>query len=135
MRPNHVTDSGRRQGVEVDVEPVEVARRRPHSDFAEWAEPSLLAMTRLALRLAPDADPEDVVQEALTRAWLKWSQYDPERGTPTTWLLAITADQARTARRTRLRRLRLVDDSRDLALPTAIGPGHGSIPRLDTRHS
>ena len=34
-------------------------------DFAEWARPSLLAMSRLAKRLAPDAEPDDVVQDAL----------------------------------------------------------------------
>jgi RNA polymerase sigma-70 factor (ECF subfamily) len=71
-------------------------------------------MTRLARRLAPDADPEDVLQDSLTRAWVKWDGYDPSRGSATTWLLAITADQARAARRTRVRRLRLVDDAAEL---------------------
>jgi RNA polymerase sigma factor (sigma-70 family) len=82
--------------------------------FGEWARPSLLAMTRLAKRLAPQADPQDVVQDALTRAWVKRSQFDPLRGTASTWLLAIVADQARTARRTRSRHLRLVDDTADV---------------------
>ncbi len=58
-------------------------------------------MSRLAARLAPDADRDDVVQEALVRAWRKRDQYDPGRGTVATWLLAITADQARRARRRR----------------------------------
>jgi RNA polymerase sigma-70 factor (ECF subfamily) len=80
------------------------------AEFADWARPSLPAMTRLARRLAPHADPDDVVQEALTRAWTKRAQFDAERGTPTTWLLAIVADQARAARRSRIRRLRVVDD-------------------------
>ncbi|MDQ6848407.1 MAG: RNA polymerase sigma factor [Actinomycetota bacterium] len=78
--------------------------------FADWAAPSLLAMTRLARRLAPEADADDVVQEALARAWRKRTQFDPDRGTATTWLLAITADQARAARRRKLRRRRLIDD-------------------------
>jgi RNA polymerase sigma-70 factor (ECF subfamily) len=78
--------------------------------FAEWVRPSLLAMTRLARRLAPDADPDDVVQDALLRAWQKWHLFDVNRGTPTTWLLAITADRARDARRRRVRRLQVVDD-------------------------
>lgn len=84
---------------------------RASASFGEWARPSLLAMTRLARRLAPHADADDVVQDALTRAWHKRDQYDPARGTPTTWLLAITADQARAARRAHERRLRLVDES------------------------
>lgn len=56
-------------------------------------------MSRLAARLAPNADRDDVVQEALVRAWRKRGQYDESRGTAGTWLLAITADQARRARR------------------------------------
>lgn len=71
------------------------------ADFAAWVEPELSKMSRLAARLAPDADRDDVVQEALVRAWRKRHQYDERRGTATTWLLAITADQARRARRRR----------------------------------
>jgi RNA polymerase sigma-70 factor (ECF subfamily) len=84
------------------------------AEFADWARPSLLAMTRLARRLAPHADPEDIVQDSLVRAWRKRDQFDDTRGTVTTWLLAIVADQARSSRRTRVRRLRLVDDFADV---------------------
>jgi RNA polymerase sigma-70 factor (ECF subfamily) len=76
--------------------------------------PSLLAMTRLARRLAPEADPDDVVQDSLARAWQKRHLYDAARGSATTWLLAITADQARAARRSRVRRLQLIDDTVDV---------------------
>ncbi|MDT4942301.1 MAG: hypothetical protein QOJ34_2390, partial [Pseudonocardiales bacterium] len=38
------------------------------AEFAEWTRPSLLPMTRLARRLAPHADPDDIVQDALARA-------------------------------------------------------------------
>jgi RNA polymerase sigma factor (sigma-70 family) len=89
--------------------------------FAEWARPALLAMTRLARRLAPHADPDDVVQDALVRAWQKWDQFDPARGSATTWLLAITADRARDARRSRMRRIRVVDDHAEL-------PDHAAPP-------
>jgi RNA polymerase sigma factor (sigma-70 family) len=84
------------------------------ADFADWARPSLLAMTRLARRLAPHADPDDIVQDSLVRAWRKRDQFDDTRGTVTTWLLAIVADQARSSRRTRIRRLRVVDDTAEL---------------------
>jgi len=77
--------------------------------YAEWLRPHLPAMARLAARLAPDADRDDVVQEALTRAWRKRHQYDATRGSASAWLLAITADQARQARRRR-RPLTLVAD-------------------------
>jgi RNA polymerase sigma-70 factor (ECF subfamily) len=101
----------------VDVELVPAPNGEPASasdQFGDWARPSILAMTRLARRLAPRADPDDIVQDALTRAWQKRAQFDYDRGTPTTWLLAITADQARAARRTHERRLRVVDDAADL---------------------
>ena len=74
--------------------------------FAEWVRPHLPAMARLAARLAVGADRDDIVQEALARAWSKRSQYDASRGTPSAWLLAITADQARKA----VRRLRPVGE-------------------------
>ena len=69
--------------------------------YADWVRPHLPAMARLAARLAPEADRDDIVQETLTRAWRKRDQYDASRGTPAAWLLAITADQARHARRRR----------------------------------
>src|SRR2546423_2135232 len=65
--------------------------------FVAWVRPHLVAMARLAGRLAVGADRDDIVQEALARAWAKRSQYDAGRGTPSAWLLAITADQARKA--------------------------------------
>ena len=67
--------------------------------FADWVRPHLPAMARLAARLAPSADRDDVVQEALVRAWTKRRLYDAGRGTAAAWLLAITADQAAKARR------------------------------------
>jgi RNA polymerase sigma-70 factor (ECF subfamily) len=69
--------------------------------FAAWVAPHLTAMSRLAGRLAPWADRDDVAQEALVQAWRKRHQFDPRRGTPSAWLLAITADRARRARRRR----------------------------------
>jgi RNA polymerase sigma-70 factor, ECF subfamily len=79
--------------------------------FASWVRPHLAVMARLAARLAPDADRDDVVQEALARAWTKRHHYDPARGTPAAWLLAIVADQAGKARR----RLRTVATALDQA--------------------
>jgi len=67
-------------------------------EFAGWVEPHLPAMARLAARLVPPADRDDVVQEALVRAWRRRVTYDESRGTVFTWLLAIVADCARRAR-------------------------------------
>ena len=83
-------------------------------EFGDWARPALVPMARLARRLAPHADPDDIVQDTLARAWQKRGQFRADRGTATTWLLAITADQARASRRSRERRLRVVDDSAEV---------------------
>jgi RNA polymerase sigma factor (sigma-70 family) len=68
-------------------------------NFADWVEPHLRAMGLLAARLTAPAERDDVVQEALARAWQKRALFDPARGTPRAWLLAIVADRARRARR------------------------------------
>jgi RNA polymerase sigma-70 factor (ECF subfamily) len=70
-------------------------------DFDAWVAPHLRSMGLLAARLTSPDERDDVVQEALARAWSRRSTFDPTRGTPAGWLLAITADQAR---RTRTRR-------------------------------
>ncbi|MGH3714330.1 MAG: RNA polymerase sigma factor [Micromonosporaceae bacterium] len=80
--------------------------------FADWVRPHLRPMTLLAARLAPYGDRDDVVQEALARAWAKRHLYDPTRGTAITWLLAITADQARKAVR-RSRPIAVLSDEPD----------------------
>jgi RNA polymerase sigma-70 factor (ECF subfamily) len=66
--------------------------------FGLWVAPHLRAMTLLAIRLTSPDDGDDVVQEALSRAWTRRHTFDPARGSPAAWLLAITADQARRLR-------------------------------------
>jgi RNA polymerase sigma-70 factor (ECF subfamily) len=58
-------------------------------------------MSLLAARLTSTSERDDVVQEALSRAWVKRGNFDPSRGSAAGWLLAITADQARRMRRRR----------------------------------
>lgn len=79
------------------------------SAFVDWVRPHLAAMARVAARLAVGADRDDIVQESLARAWLKRDQFDDTRGTASSWLLAITADQARKAAR-KLRPVAELDD-------------------------
>ncbi len=76
---------------------------RPADDFAAWVRPHLTAMTRLALRLAPAGEHEDVVQLALERAWRRRETYNERRGSVSSWLLAIVADQSRRSRSRRRR--------------------------------
>jgi RNA polymerase sigma factor (sigma-70 family) len=100
--------------------------------FAGWVGPYLAAMARLAARLAPAADRDDIVQESLVRAWTKRQQYDPGRGAPGGWLLAITADQARKARTRSRPRADLVDGRRVAGNdPPVPGPDAASPASLD----
>ncbi len=79
------------------VERGRVSRVQP-SEFTAWVEPHLPAMSRYAARLVPAADRDDVLQEALVRAWRRHSTYDARVGAPLPWLLAIVADRARRHR-------------------------------------
>ena len=65
--------------------------------FGEWVAPHLAAMRLLATRLAPGSQ-DDVVQDALVRAWRRRETFDPDRGTARTWLLALVAGEARRTR-------------------------------------
>jgi RNA polymerase sigma factor (sigma-70 family) len=94
-------------------------------DFAAWVSPHLPLMGRVAARLAPAADLDDVVQEALTRAWRRRSTFDAGRGTAAAWLAAIVAGEARRARgRTKpwfdLEDVPVDDTRRDLDLERAV---------------
>lgn len=67
--------------------------------FLESLEEYLPVLLRLAARLAPSKTPEDVVQDALERAWKYRDRFDGRRGSHVDWLLAIVANEARRARR------------------------------------
>jgi RNA polymerase sigma factor (sigma-70 family) len=73
--------------------------------FSEAVSPHLEKMARVAARLAGIQDRDDVVQDALLEAWRHRRQFDPERGTMSAWILAITAHQATKLRRRALRRI------------------------------
>lgn len=67
-------------------------------DFPAWVRPHLPALHRYAARQVGVADADDVLQEALARAWRRRSTYDASRGEPLPWLLAIVRDRARRHR-------------------------------------
>ena len=77
--------------------------RAPDSarEFGAWVDPHWPLMAALARRLSRPTDWEDVLQDALSSAWRKRSQFDASRGTARSWLLAIVADQARKSFRGR----------------------------------
>jgi RNA polymerase sigma factor (sigma-70 family) len=106
--PNQMDSNGVVQGMEVAMdESASLSSAEPSltgavsGDFADRVQPHVLRMTRLARRLVAADSAEDVVQEALMRAWAKRHQFDPRRGSLSSWLLAITANQAYKSRRRR----------------------------------
>ena len=67
-------------------------------DFAAWVAPHLPVLVALAVREVGSADAEDVVQEALLRAWRRRGTFRAELGTPRAWLVAVLLDRARRHR-------------------------------------
>ena len=107
----------------VTVEETPPAAPERAASFDAWVRPHLAAMANLAARMTTYDDRDDVVQEALVRAWRKWATYDEKRGAPLPWLLAITADRARRRRPNRSVELldrAIVDNPRDVDLEQAI---------------
>lgn len=77
--------------------------------FDAFVAPHVRAMWVLATRLVGPTSREDVVQEALLTAWRRFATYDPQRGTPRTWLLVLVADRCRKHWRAHRPTLELVD--------------------------
>jgi RNA polymerase sigma-70 factor (ECF subfamily) len=76
----------------------DMTERGTPADFAQWVQPHLPVLSRYAARQVTPADRDDVVQEALIRAWQRWSTYDDSRGAPVAWLVGILADRCRRHR-------------------------------------
>ena len=72
-------------------------------EFEELVAPHALVLTAIAARLVGTDDANDVVQDALLRAWRRRSTFDPNKGTVRAWLAAIVVDRARRHRHRRLR--------------------------------
>ena len=101
--------------------PDETARSAP-DDFEAWIAPHLAAIARLAGRLSPPGERDDIIQAALLQAWRHRSSFNPRRGGASAWLLAITANEARKAFRNRRpipvsagRQVASLDDRLDVA--------------------
>jgi DNA-directed RNA polymerase specialized sigma24 family protein len=98
-----------RQHGEVDAE-----------QFAALVSPHLVALRRYAATRGSLQDAEDLVQDALARAWTKRAQFEPERGPMVAWLIAILTDRARQRWRAGDRPLALDDGDRSTPGPDGV---------------
>jgi RNA polymerase sigma-70 factor (ECF subfamily) len=104
------------------------------TEFAAWVDPYRPKMWRLAVRLTSVDDGEDIVQEALIRAWRARGQFDPARGTPSAWLLKITADRARRrSRRNRSAWFDISDPAGSMPAPEGRLDVEAAVARLAER--
>lgn len=70
----------------------------------------------VALRVTSDpADAEDVLQDALVRAWSEAERFDRARGSAMTWLVTLTRNRAIDVVRARRRRNSRADEGAQLA--------------------
>ncbi len=103
-------------GVARSAIPVRLRQGRVDSEdaaeFALWVRPHLARMGALATRLVGPVERDDVVQEAVARAWQKRHTFDPTRGSAPAWLCAIVADQSRKWRRRAFRSRVVLPDER-----------------------
>jgi RNA polymerase sigma-70 factor (ECF subfamily) len=91
--------------------PLELAEA-DESAFVILIEPVLSAAYRLAVAmLHSNSEAEDVVQEALFRAWRNFDKFRPDLGMKA-WLLTIVANESRRQRRNRWWRLRPLANER-----------------------
>jgi RNA polymerase sigma factor (sigma-70 family) len=88
-------------------------------DFATWVGPHTAVLAAVAIREVGSAAAEDVVQDALVRAWRRRSTYRADRGSVRSWLVAVLLDQARRHRTRRPSLPVVVDPAQQLSAGTA----------------
>lgn len=86
------------------LDPAQLLTERLHAEHASalfnWAR----------TRVADRRDAEELVSETLVRAWQRYDQFDPERGSERAWIFGIARNAAIDMHRRSQRRLRSVTD-------------------------
>jgi RNA polymerase sigma-70 factor (ECF subfamily) len=86
------------------LNPAQTLTERLHAEHAS-------ALLRWAQgRVADRRDAEELVSETLVRAWRRYEQFDPERGSERAWIFGIARNAAIDMHRRSERRLRPVSD-------------------------
>lgn len=84
--------------------------------FDAWVREHGAVLRRFAATRVPSSEVDDVVQDALVRAWTRRETFDPSRGTPRAWLLGIVLDRTRALWRRSATRLPVEHPGRDQAI-------------------
>ena len=101
---------------------VVLARRGDGAAFAALVRPHLSAMLRLATVIgAPRSDAEDILQEALAKAYFALRSFDTDRPFRP-WFATIVVNQTRNSARSSQRRRRLIERVAAVAPATVVGP-------------
>lgn len=110
------------------MDPPDVGSSAPagSAEFERAVAGLRVTLLRFAVTLTPIDDAQDLVQDALARAWKMRDRFSPERGSWRSWLLAIVADQARQ----RWRRRR-IDSQVELRLVSVENPHDRSAALID----
>jgi RNA polymerase sigma-70 factor (ECF subfamily) len=109
-----------------DLELIARVRQGDEAALTALCDRHAAPLLALAGRLLGDrADAEDVVLEALARAWRESSRYDATRGSPRAWLTVMVRSRALDLLRSRRRSDRLAADAArgNPGEPVALGPG------------
>lgn len=108
----------------------QVAESGAATDFDSWVAPHLGVLRRMASLYAGRSDREDLIQETLSRAWIRRLDFDPARGSANAWLCAILIDRARKSWRRTQPQLAANGE-----LPTTAVPDTGADASLDIRRA
>jgi RNA polymerase sigma-70 factor, ECF subfamily len=93
--------------------------RGDQSAFSEFHALTRTKLRKTALTIcAARADVDDILQDAYIKIWRNASSFDPDRGSPISWMCAIIRNTAIDAARPR--RLPIADLEEALSVPTPI---------------
>ena len=118
---------------EIEGLQLELLRRiatQDRSALEEFYNQAARPLFSIAVRMLGNvSDAEEAIQDVFMQIWTKANKFDPEKGQPFHWALAITRNQCIDGLRARQRRLRImVESTGEPELEQVIELAHGEEP-------